>query len=471
MNRAAPGPTSGAASGAATTTPAAVCSAAGRRARRTGAQRLAAPARVHDDGGPQDPAVGQPDRAGAGRPGDPSRPDLPARAAELVVEVGAQRGDVEHGVVPAQPVLGERDRPARHPGRDHRRGQRGRQLVGPAAVGGPPGRLRRGIEQQRAQPAPRGGGREGPPRGPAADDEHVRVGRHVAILAARTRFRNATLLSCRFMNVAFLNLEGASARWRDVRTSLRLWRITRCSTSPSARPRVAARRSGVGETGVGLAASPFRVDRDRIAASPFFARLAGVTQVVSPTGGRPAAAQPAHAQPAGRAGGAGHRRAADRPTRDGPLARPARRLRPGRRRGRRARPRPRPPAVRAPRRAGAGPAGPRAARAARRVRGQRAELPDRHHHRPARAGRRRARSHRGGAGGRAEVPVGAAGLPGPAPEPGRRPRRAARASCRAPPGAGSAKFSATSPSWTTWSRAGTPFAGRSDRGSRRSRPR
>jgi dGTPase len=33
-----------------------------------------------------------------------------------------------------------------------------------------------------------------------------------------------------------------------------------------------------------LAASPFRVDRDRVASSPFFARLAGVTQVVSPTG-------------------------------------------------------------------------------------------------------------------------------------------------------------------------------------------
>jgi dGTPase len=46
----------------------------------------------------------------------------------------------------------------------------------------------------------------------------------------------------------------------------------------------AARRSGVGETGAGLATSPFRVDRDRIAASPYFARLAGVTQVVSPTG-------------------------------------------------------------------------------------------------------------------------------------------------------------------------------------------
>ena len=33
-----------------------------------------------------------------------------------------------------------------------------------------------------------------------------------------------------------------------------------------------------------LAAQPFRVDRDRVASSPFFARLAGVTQVVSPNG-------------------------------------------------------------------------------------------------------------------------------------------------------------------------------------------
>ena len=46
----------------------------------------------------------------------------------------------------------------------------------------------------------------------------------------------------------------------------------------------AARRSLAGESGAGLARSPFRVDRDRIAASPFFARLAGVTQVVSQTG-------------------------------------------------------------------------------------------------------------------------------------------------------------------------------------------
>ena len=35
---------------------------------------------------------------------------------------------------------------------------------------------------------------------------------------------------------------------------------------------------------MGLATSPFRVDRDRIGCSPFFARLAGVTQVVSPAG-------------------------------------------------------------------------------------------------------------------------------------------------------------------------------------------
>ncbi|HEX5406072.1 MAG TPA: dNTP triphosphohydrolase [Pseudonocardiaceae bacterium] len=33
-----------------------------------------------------------------------------------------------------------------------------------------------------------------------------------------------------------------------------------------------------------LAANPFRADRDRVASSPFFGRLAGVTQVVSPTG-------------------------------------------------------------------------------------------------------------------------------------------------------------------------------------------
>jgi dGTPase len=47
---------------------------------------------------------------------------------------------------------------------------------------------------------------------------------------------------------------------------------------PSAR---ATRKAGYVD---GLAASPFRVDRDRIVASPFFARLGGVTQVVSSAG-------------------------------------------------------------------------------------------------------------------------------------------------------------------------------------------
>jgi dGTPase len=44
----------------------------------------------------------------------------------------------------------------------------------------------------------------------------------------------------------------------------------------------AARKSGL--PGTPFPSSPFRLDRDRIVASPFFARLAGVTQVVSPTG-------------------------------------------------------------------------------------------------------------------------------------------------------------------------------------------
>ncbi|MFF0144347.1 dGTPase [Amycolatopsis sulphurea] len=45
----------------------------------------------------------------------------------------------------------------------------------------------------------------------------------------------------------------------------------------------AARRDPAGSAGgfTDLAAGPFRVDRDRITASPFFARLGGVTQVVS----------------------------------------------------------------------------------------------------------------------------------------------------------------------------------------------
>src|SRR5690242_2673497 len=51
-----------------------------------------------------------------------------------------------------------------------------------------------------------------------------------------------------------------------------------------------ARRLFGGATATGdlapgdLAASPYRVDRDRIVSSPFFARLGGVTQVISPGG-------------------------------------------------------------------------------------------------------------------------------------------------------------------------------------------
>jgi hypothetical protein len=147
----------------------------------TGAQWLAVPARVDDDRGPQLLATSQPD--GAGLPsGGASRADLHAVPGQLAVEVGAQRGDVQDRVVPAQPVLGERNRPSRCAGRHHRGRQVGGQLLGPAAVGGPPRRLRRGVEQHRLQPAPGDGGGEGPAGRPAADDEHVGVAVHVHIL-------------------------------------------------------------------------------------------------------------------------------------------------------------------------------------------------------------------------------------------------------------------------------------------------
>lgn len=45
-----------------------------------------------------------------------------------------------------------------------------------------------------------------------------------------------------------------------------------------------ATESGGAPRGTARDADPFRVDRDRIVASPFFARLGGVTQVVSPSG-------------------------------------------------------------------------------------------------------------------------------------------------------------------------------------------
>ncbi|AHH97108.1 dNTP triphosphohydrolase [Kutzneria viridogrisea] len=43
-------------------------------------------------------------------------------------------------------------------------------------------------------------------------------------------------------------------------------------------------RRSAGQDTPDLAASPYRADRDRIASSPFFARLGGVTQVISPGG-------------------------------------------------------------------------------------------------------------------------------------------------------------------------------------------
>lgn len=48
--------------------------------------------------------------------------------------------------------------------------------------------------------------------------------------------------------------------------------------------REARRCAGMAQAIADLAASPFRADRDRIASSPFFARLGGVTQVVSASG-------------------------------------------------------------------------------------------------------------------------------------------------------------------------------------------
>ena len=172
----------------------------------------------------------------------------------------------------------------------------------------------------------------------------------------------------------------------------------------------AARRSWVAEYGVGLATSPFRVDRDRIAASPFFARLAGVTQVVSPAGvGLLVHNRLTHSLQVAQVARAIAERLACDPRCEAGW------LRPRRRRGGGAGPRPRPPAVRAPRRAGARPRRPRAPRPPRRLRGQRAELPHRHHHRPARPERHRARPHRRRARGRPQVPVDPARPPRPAP--------------------------------------------------------
>ena len=225
-----------------------------------------------------------------------------------------------------------------------------------------------------------------------------------------------------------------------------------------------ARKSG--STSGDLAASPFRADRDRIVASPFFARLGGVTQVVSASGSGLLHNRLTHSLKVAQVARAIAERLSVAAT---PLVDRARRLRPRRRGGRRARPRPRPPAVRPPRRAGARPARPAPVRAARRVRGQRPELPHRHHHRHRRPGRGRPRPDRGRARRDAEVPVDPPLAPAPRIHercPTRRGAPPSPPTSRAP---GRASSPSTSPSSTTWSRPASRSPAGSRRGSRPSR--
>ena len=186
-------------------------------------------------------------------------------------------------------------------------------------------------------------------------------------------------------------------------------RIT-CSHGSPARPCPARARAAVrpGE-------SEFRSDLERIRFARSFSRLAEVTQVIT----------------AGATSGVVHNRLthtikvtavaraiAVRLLRDrGPgAARIPRRSRPCRGAGRSQCARSRSPALRAPRRAGAGPVGPRAIRAERRLRGQRPDLPDPDRDRGARAGRRGSQPDRGRARGGAEVPLGPYPLPRPSPD-------------------------------------------------------
>ena len=133
--------------------------------------------------------------------------------------------------------------------------------------------------------------------------------------------------------------------------------------------------------------SAFRDDLERIRFSPYFSRLAAVTQVISQ----------------GAAGGVVHNRlthtikvtavarAIATALRSGPHRRPAGgvgRVRSGGGAGGGQRPRPRPPTLRSPRRADPGPHRADDVRAGRRLRGERADLPDPHPARCARARRR-----------------------------------------------------------------------------------
>nr|WP_194240328.1 dNTP triphosphohydrolase [Amycolatopsis sp. YIM 10] len=63
-----------------------------------------------------------------------------------------------------------------------------------------------------------------------------------------------------------------------------MWAVSNSAEDPRARRRDHDRQAARSSAAADLASSPFRIDRDRIAASPFFARLGGVTQVVSAGG-------------------------------------------------------------------------------------------------------------------------------------------------------------------------------------------
>jgi hypothetical protein len=138
------------------------------------AERLPAATGVHHDPGPHLAAAGQGHRARPGPPDHPPGPDRDFRRGHPGIEVGPQRRHVQHGVRPAELVLAARDRSTEGARGDHRRGQPGRQLVDPAAVGVPPGGVRRLVQQHRAQPEPAGLRGERATGRAAADHEHVR---------------------------------------------------------------------------------------------------------------------------------------------------------------------------------------------------------------------------------------------------------------------------------------------------------
>ena len=142
----------------------------------------------------------------------------------------------------------------------------------------------------------------------------------------------------------------------------RLWSVAWLIRSTCGR--CGARSGRLGPRSGDLAASPFRVDRDRIVASPFFARLGGVTQVVSASGSGLLHNRLTHSLKVAQVA----RAIAERLLADPELAPLLDKLGgcdPDVVEAAGAGARPRPPAVRAPRRAGARPARPAPVRAAR----------------------------------------------------------------------------------------------------------